>query len=87
MIVLDGRLFAACLDSAGDMVVREIDEGFVVFYRTIAGHRCCPVHVVTAGRLDTFCNEALEVATRLKAILDPDLEELQEEIVGIKPRR
>jgi hypothetical protein len=79
VIVLDGSLFEARIDPAGDIGVQEIDEGFVTLSRTIAGNPSCSVHVVTRGRLDAFCTEALEVATRLETILKPDLEELWED--------
>ena len=79
VIVLEGNLFEARLGSDGDVVVQEIDEGFVTLSRTIAGYPSCSVHVVTRGRLDAFCTEALEVATRLEAILKADLDELWED--------
>lgn len=51
IVVLDGRLFETFLSSEGKAVIREVKEGFVSYFKTIAGFPCCAVHLVTADKL------------------------------------
>jgi len=76
IVVLDGRLFEAFLSSDGKTVIREVKEGFVSYFKTIAGFPCCAVHLITADKLTSFCREAMEAANQIEVLLKSDIEEM-----------
>jgi hypothetical protein len=84
VIVLDGNLFETYLDAGGKIVIQEIEEGIVTYYRDIAGFPACSVRVVTASRLSSFCHDAMEAANQIKALLKTEIENMWQQLKATK---
>lgn len=77
VVILEGRLFESYLNKNGKDEINEIDEGFVVYHREIAGYHCSSVHIVTSNFLEKFCKEAKETVEEIKSLFQPDLDEMR----------
>ena len=79
-VVLDGRLFEAHLDANGEPDVNEIAHGYLTPNRTIAGHRCSSVRIVTTQHLPNFCTEVSQLESGIKSEFASDVEEMSQEL-------
>jgi hypothetical protein len=84
VVVLDGRLFEAFFDQTGNVAVREIPQGLLLWRNQVVGTGITLIHLVTAPALSAFAPDAwraidafLSVASRLGTTLD--------KILGSKP--
>jgi len=80
VVVVEGRLFEASLDDEGAMAVSEIDDGFLTTFRSISGHYCSSVHVVTDRSIPALCVDTVELVNRLETLLKADLDLMLEEL-------
>lgn len=84
VVVLDGKLFEAYIDTGGNIVVQEVEEGIVTYYRDIAGVPASSVRVVTADRLSSFCQDAMATTNQIKELLKTDIEKMWQELKDMK---